>query len=222
MTEIAADLCIIGAGPGGLTVASAASQLGRKTILIEKAKMGGDCLNHGCVPSKALIAAARHAHVIRAGCAFGIAAQEPEIDFAKVMAHVEAVIASIAPDDSQEKFERQGCIVLREQATFIDRETLRAGEAVVKARRFVIAAGSSPAVPAIEGLANVPYLTSEEIFDNRILPQRLVILGAGPDGPRDGPGFSTPRRGRACHRGNRAGFERGPRARSTPARDARS
>ena len=182
MREIAADLCIIGAGPGGLTVASAASQLGRKTILIEKAKMGGDCLNHGCVPSKSLIAAARHAHAIRAGGAFGIAAQEPEIDFAKVMAHVEAVIASIAPDDSQEKFERQGCTVLREQATFIDRETLRAGEAVVKARRFVIAAGSSPAVPAIEGLANVPYLTSDEIFDNRILPQRLVILGAGPMG----------------------------------------
>jgi pyruvate/2-oxoglutarate dehydrogenase complex dihydrolipoamide dehydrogenase (E3) component len=182
MREISAELCVIGAGPGGLTVASAASQLGRNTVLIEKGKMGGDCLNHGCVPSKALIAAARHAHAIRSSPAFGVDAGEPEIDFAKVMSHVDAAIAAIAPDDAQEKFEKLGCTVLREQATFIDREKLRAGETVVKARRFVIAAGSSPAVPAIEGLAGVPYLTSDSIFANRILPSRLVILGAGPMG----------------------------------------
>lgn len=182
MKEIAIDLCIIGAGPAGLTVASAASQLGRKTVLVEKAEMGGDCLNHGCVPSKTLIAAAAHAHAVRSGSAFGIAAAEPKIDFAKVMSQVDSVIAAIAPDDSQEKFEKLGCTVLREEGAFIDRDTLRAGETALKARRFIIAAGSSPAVPLIAGLKDVPYFTSDSIFANRILPERLIILGAGPMG----------------------------------------
>ena len=182
MREIAADLCIIGAGPAGLTVASAASQLGRKTVLVEKGNMGGDCLNRGCVPSKALIAAARHAHAIRSGCNFGIDAGEPAIDFARVMSHVQGAIAAIAPDDAQERFERLGCIVFREEAAFLDRHTLRAGETTVKARRFVIASGSSPNVPAIQGLSAVPFFTSDSIFDNKVLPHRLVILGAGPMG----------------------------------------
>jgi pyruvate/2-oxoglutarate dehydrogenase complex dihydrolipoamide dehydrogenase (E3) component len=182
MREIAADICIIGAGPAGLTVASAASQLGRKTVLVEKGKMGGDCLNHGCVPSKTLIAAAAHAHAMRGGSDFGMTAVEPDIDFAKIMSHVDSVIAAIAPDDSQEKFEKLGCTVLRDPAVFIDRDRLRAGEATVKARRFVIATGSSPALPPIAGLTDVPYFTSDSIFENRILPERLIILGAGPMG----------------------------------------
>jgi pyruvate/2-oxoglutarate dehydrogenase complex dihydrolipoamide dehydrogenase (E3) component len=182
MREITADICIIGAGPAVLTVAAAASQLGRKTVLIEKGKMGGDCLNRGCVPSKALIAAARHAHAIRHAGTFGIEAGEPAVDFGKVMSHVQGTIAAIATDDAQERFERLGCTVLREAATFLDRETLRAGQTAIKARRFVIAAGSSPSLPAIDGLSSVPYLTSDSIFDNKVLPDRLVILGAGPMG----------------------------------------
>jgi pyruvate/2-oxoglutarate dehydrogenase complex dihydrolipoamide dehydrogenase (E3) component len=111
MSRIACDLCVIGAGPGGLTVASAAAQLGRQVVLIERGAMGGDCLNRGCVPSKALIAAARHAHLIRSATGFGIAPSEPVIDFPRVMAHVHAVMASIEPDDSQERFEALGCTV---------------------------------------------------------------------------------------------------------------
>jgi pyruvate/2-oxoglutarate dehydrogenase complex dihydrolipoamide dehydrogenase (E3) component len=179
MKQIACDLCIIGAGSGGLTVASAAARLGRKTVLIERGKMGGDCLNYGCVPSKALIAAARHAHGFRRASDFGIAASEPVIDFSKVIDHVRAVIASIEPDDSQEHFEKLGCIVIRSSARFVDASTLEAGDIRIKARRFVIAAGSTPAVPPIDGLGQVPYFTSDTIFDNKILPQHLIVIGAG-------------------------------------------
>jgi pyruvate/2-oxoglutarate dehydrogenase complex dihydrolipoamide dehydrogenase (E3) component len=179
MRQIACDLCIIGAGPGGLTVASAAAQLGRKVVLVERGKMGGDCLNHGCVPSKALIAAARHAHGFRSAGKFGIAAAEPLVDFAKVMAHVHDVMASIEPDDSQERFEKLGCTVIRETGRFSDDSTLEAGDHSIKARRFVIATGSSPHVPSIGGLKSVPYFTSDTIFDNTILPEHLIVIGAG-------------------------------------------
>jgi pyruvate/2-oxoglutarate dehydrogenase complex dihydrolipoamide dehydrogenase (E3) component len=179
MKQIACDICIIGAGSGGLTVASAAARLGRKTVLIERGKMGGDCLNYGCVPSKALIAAARHAHSFRCAAAFGIAAIEPAIDFSKVVDHVHAVIASIEPDDSQEHFEKLGCIVIRNAARFVDASTVEAGDFRIKARRFVIAAGSTPAVPPIDGLKEIPYFTSDTIFGNKILPNHLIVIGAG-------------------------------------------
>ncbi|HEY7764826.1 MAG TPA: FAD-dependent oxidoreductase [Aestuariivirgaceae bacterium] len=182
LNEIACDLCVIGAGPGGLTVASAAAQLGRKVVLIERAAMGGDCLNYGCVPSKALIAAARRAHDVRFAREFGIVAGEIRIDFAHVMERVREAIAAIAPDDSQERFENLGCTVIRAEARFVDGATVAAGNARIKARRFVIAAGSSPAVPPIDGLGQVPYFTSETIFESRVLPERLLVLGAGPMG----------------------------------------
>jgi pyruvate/2-oxoglutarate dehydrogenase complex dihydrolipoamide dehydrogenase (E3) component len=179
MKQITCDICIIGAGSGGLTVASAAAQLGRKTVLIERGKMGGDCLNYGCVPSKALIAAARHAHGFRSAADFGIAPSEPAIDFPKVIAHVHRTIAAIEPDDSQERFEKLGCTVLRHSAHFIDGSTVKAGDLLIKARRFVIAAGSSPAIPAIRGLDEIAYFTSDTIFENKILPGHLIIIGAG-------------------------------------------
>lgn len=182
MRRIACDLCVIGAGPGGLTAASAAAQLGRQVVLIERDAMGGDCLNRGCVPSKALLAAARHAHLIRSAADFGIAPSEPVIDFSRVMAHVHAVMASIEPDDSQERFEALGCTVIRKAARFLDRSTLEAGEFHVKARRFVIATGSSPWLPSLPGLESVPYFTSDNIFDSVALPKRLIVLGAGPMG----------------------------------------
>src|SRR5919106_242593 len=120
--RLEADLCVIGAGSAGLTVAAGASQMGAKTVLIEAGRMGGDCLNYGCVPSKSLLAAAHLAHAIRQGGSFGINGHEPVIEFERVHDHVHEVIAGIEPHDSQERFEGLGVTVLREHATFCARD----------------------------------------------------------------------------------------------------
>ena len=183
MTQIIkADLCIIGAGSGGLSVAAGAAMLGRKVVLIEKGEMGGDCLNTGCVPSKALIAAAARAEDMREAEKFGVASVEPKIAFAAVMKHVHGVIESIAPIDSQERFEGLGVTVIREHASFTGPREIRAGDTTVRAKHFVIATGSRPFVPPIPGLDDVPYFTNETLFDNRALPDHLVIIGGGPIG----------------------------------------
>ncbi len=176
------DLCVIGAGSAGLTVAAGASQMGARTVLIERDLMGGDCLNTGCVPSKSLIAAARTADTVRQAGRFGIRTVEPTIDFGAVNDHVHRVIAAIEPNDSIERYEGLGVTVLKEQARFTGPNSLIAGETKVEAKRFVIATGSRAAVPGIEGLDQVPYLTNETIFGNRQLPQHLVIIGGGPIG----------------------------------------
>lgn len=180
--QIEADLCIIGAGSAGLSVAVGAAQLGRKVVLIEKGAMGGDCLNYGCVPSKALIAAAARAEATRGGGPFGVNSHEPDVDFAAVMDHVRSVIAEIAPHDSQERFEALGVAVLRESGVFVGPKTVRAGETFVDAKFFVIATGSSPFVPPIPGLADAPYFTNETIFENRKRPDHLIVIGGGPIG----------------------------------------
>ncbi|WP_108880042.1 FAD-dependent oxidoreductase [Anderseniella sp. Alg231-50] len=182
MTDITCDICVIGAGSGGLSVAAAASQFGEKAVLIEKGEMGGDCLNYGCVPSKALLAAGKHAHAFSSGVEFGVAAQVPKVDFAKTMAHVKDVIAGIAPHDSQERFEGLGVTVIRDAAKFVDAETVEAGGKRIKARRIVVATGSSPSAPPIPGLDSVDYFTNETIFDNTTLPAHLIIIGGGPIG----------------------------------------
>jgi pyruvate/2-oxoglutarate dehydrogenase complex dihydrolipoamide dehydrogenase (E3) component len=179
---ITCDLCVIGAGSAGLSVAAVAAQFGQRVVLIEKAAMGGDCLNFGCVPSKAMIAAARHAHCAASGEAFGVAASAPKVDFAAVQDHVQEVIASIAPHDSQARFEGLGVQVIRASARFTDAATVVAGGEEIRARRFVIATGSTPAVPPIPGLDSVDYLTNETVFANRTAPDRLVVIGAGPVG----------------------------------------
>jgi pyruvate/2-oxoglutarate dehydrogenase complex dihydrolipoamide dehydrogenase (E3) component len=176
------DICVIGGGAAGLTVAAAAAALGVSVVLVEKAKMGGDCLNTGCVPSKALIAAARRATDIRTAPEFGITADDPRVNFPAVMAHVRGVIAGITPNDSAERFTGLGVIVRRGEAGFIDRRTVAVDNARIRARRFVIATGSRPAIPPIPGLSTVPYLTNETIFDLKRLPARLVVIGAGPVG----------------------------------------
>jgi pyruvate/2-oxoglutarate dehydrogenase complex dihydrolipoamide dehydrogenase (E3) component len=176
------DLCIIGAGSGGLSVAAGAVQMGASVALIEKHKMGGDCLNYGCVPSKALLAAAKHAHAHRTGEAFGIAAHEPEVDFPAVMDHVASVIAAIAPHDSVERFEGLGCTVIQDAARFTGPRTVEAGGKTIEARRVVISTGSSPFVPPIPGLEDTPYFTNETIFENREQPSRLIVIGGGPIG----------------------------------------
>jgi pyruvate/2-oxoglutarate dehydrogenase complex dihydrolipoamide dehydrogenase (E3) component len=177
-----ADLCIIGAGSGGLSVAAGAVQMGASVVLIEKARMGGDCLNTGCVPSKALIAAAHAAHAMRESGRFGVRAAEPEIDFAQVHDHVHGVIGAIAPHDSVERFEGLGVPVIGAAARFLDGETVEAGGERIKARRFVIATGSRAAVPPIPGLSDVDVLTNENIFELKERPDHLIVMGGGPIG----------------------------------------
>lgn len=180
--DLRVDLCVIGAGSGGLSVAAAAAQLGVSVALVEKNKMGGDCLNTGCVPSKALIAAARRAHHMRTSAPFGIVPTNPNIDFRALNAHIRGVIAAIAPNDSVERFTGLGVKVVRGAAQFVSKNTVQAGDVRIKARRFVVATGSSPAIPAIPGLAQVPYLTNETIFEGREKRDHLVIVGGGPVG----------------------------------------
>lgn len=182
MERIDCDVCIIGAGSGGLSVAAGAAQMGAKVVLIEGHKMGGDCLNFGCVPSKALIAASKHAHAMGSGAAFGVSPVAAEIDFGSVKDHVARAIATIAPHDSQERFEGLGITVLRDYARFTSPTEIQAGETTVTARRFVIATGSGPLVPPIPGLDEVPYHTNETIFDLRDRPDHLIIIGGGPIG----------------------------------------
>jgi pyruvate/2-oxoglutarate dehydrogenase complex dihydrolipoamide dehydrogenase (E3) component len=179
---IETDICVIGGGSGGLSVAAGAAQLGAPTVLIEADRMGGDCLNVGCVPSKSLIAASRHAQTMRSGRPFGIAPVEPEVDMALVKRHIEEVIAGIAPHDSVERFEGLGVRVIQAHARFTGPDTVEAGGQRIKARRFVIATGSRPAVPPVEGLADVPFFTNETIFANDVLPDHLVVMGGGPIG----------------------------------------
>jgi len=176
------DICVIGAGSGGLSVAAGAAQMGAKVILIEKHKMGGDCLNYGCVPSKALLSAAKNAHAMTKVDQFGIANQEPDIDFSGVKDHVFDVIGQIEPHDSVERFEKLGVTVIQSAAAFKDEKTVEAGGKSIQAKYFVIATGSRPAIPPVEGLEDIDYLTNETIFDLREKPEHLVIIGGGPIG----------------------------------------
>jgi pyruvate/2-oxoglutarate dehydrogenase complex dihydrolipoamide dehydrogenase (E3) component len=176
------DLCVIGAGAGGLAVAAGAVQMGARVVLIERGKMGGDCLNYGCVPSKSLLAAARLADMGRRGAEMGVHYPPPRIDFTEIGASIDRVIARIAPHDSVERFERLGVTVIEAEARFTDARTVEAGGTVVRPRRFVIATGSTPSIPPIPGLDRVPYLTNETVFANRELPRHLIVIGGGPIG----------------------------------------
>jgi pyruvate/2-oxoglutarate dehydrogenase complex dihydrolipoamide dehydrogenase (E3) component len=183
MTEtLTPDICVIGGGSAGLSVAAAAAAFGVPVVLIEAHKMGGDCLNTGCVPSKALLAAAKRAALMQNSGAFGVAAQGVAIDFAKVHDHVHRVISAIAPVDSAERFAGLGVRVIQGQARFKDHWTVAVGDIEIRARRFVVATGSTPALPPIPGLDQGPYLTNETIFDLTVLPKHLVVIGAGPIG----------------------------------------
>lgn len=182
MDLITTDICIIGAGSGGLSIAAGAVQMGARVVLIEGGEMGGDCLNAGCIPSKALIAAAKAAQAMRDGARFGIMPTEPEVDFGAVKDHVARVIETIAPVDSQDRFEGLGVRVIRDWARFTGPDEVVAGAHRIKARRFVIATGSRPLVPPIPGVETVPYMTNETIFGLRDRPGHLLIIGGGPIG----------------------------------------
>ena len=179
MSKRTFDIAVIGAGSGGLSVAAAAAQFGRKVVLFERGEMGGECLNTGCVPSKALLAAASHAQAMRSSARFGIAPVEPQVDFAAVRAHVQRAIDAIAHHDSQQRMEGLGVTVIRAAARFVDPHRLEAGGEHFTARRIVIASGSRPAVPPIPGLDGVPYLTNETLFASETLPSHLLVIGGG-------------------------------------------
>lgn len=175
-------LCIIGAGAGGLSVAAGAVQMGASVVLIENHKMGGDCLNYGCVPSKALLAASHAAETMRTADQFGVQSATPQVDYQKVREHIQQVQASIAPNDSVERFTELGVDVIKGSPEFIDAKTLKVNDKLIKAKYFVIATGSTAATPAIPGLDQTPYLTNEIIFDLSEQPKRLLVIGGGPIG----------------------------------------
>ncbi len=180
--EIKVDICVIGAGSGGLSVAAGASQMGAGVALIERGRMGGDCLNEGCVPSKSLLAAAHAAQRMRESGRFGVNGAEPAIDFAAVHDHVHEVIAGIAPHDSVERFEGLGVRVIQASARFTGPDRVQAGDTAIRARRFVIATGSRPVAPPIPGLDAVPYLTNQTVFEQTQAPEHLIVIGGGPVG----------------------------------------
>jgi len=183
------DLCVVGAGSAGLSVAAIAAAFGVEVVLVERAAMGGDCLNVGCVPSKALLAAGHAAQAVRDAGRFGVTAGDPQVDFGRVRGHLRGVIAAIAPNDSVERFTAMGVRVVQAAARFTGPRTLAAGDVTIEARRFVLASGSQPAAPPIPGLAEVPFLTNETVFDLAQRPERLIVIGGGPIGVELGQAF---------------------------------
>jgi pyruvate/2-oxoglutarate dehydrogenase complex dihydrolipoamide dehydrogenase (E3) component len=177
-----ADLVVIGAGSAGLSVAAGAVQMGAGVVLIEGGKMGGDCLNTGCVPSKALIEAARSAKGAASAKNFGVSYRDVTVDYASVMRHVRETIAAIEPHDSQERFEGLGVRVIRGYAKFASKNSVRVGNETITARRIIVATGATPIAPPINGLDAVSYFTNETFFENRNRPDHLIIIGGGPIG----------------------------------------
>ncbi len=180
--RLKADLVVIGAGAGGLSAAAGCAMLGLKVVLYEKGEMGGDCLNYGCVPSKALIAAAKQAQAFREAGKFGLTSADPGVDWKRVQAHVKEAIATIEPNDSQERFEGLGVTVIREEAHFVTENVVASASTQVEGKRIIIATGSRAFVPPIDGLEDTPYLSNETLFDVEELPEHLIILGGGPIG----------------------------------------
>ena len=176
------DICVIGAGAAGLSTAAGCAQLGARTVLIERGTMGGDCLNTGCVPSKAMLAAGHAAEIVRTAGRFGVTASDPEVDFAAVHRHVHGVIAAIAPIDSVERFQALGVNVIQGSARFTGPDALEVDGRRITAKRFVVATGSKAVAPPVPGLADAPYLTNETIFDLTACPDHLLVMGGGPIG----------------------------------------
>ena len=177
-----ADLVVIGAGSAGLCVAAGAVQMGARVVLIEGGEMGGDCLNTGCVPSKALIEAARRAKGAASAKNLGVSCHDVTVDYASVMRHARETIAAIEPHDSQERFEGLGVRVIRGYAEFASKNSVRVGDETITARRIIVATGATPIAPPIKGLDAVSYFTNETFFENRNRPDHLIIIGGGPIG----------------------------------------
>ncbi len=183
------DIAVLGAGSAGLVVASGGSALGAKVILFESDLMGGDCLNYGCVPSKSLLHVGHIAHTIKNANKFGVIGEIHGVNIQKVTGYVKDVINSIAPHDSQERFEGLGVTVIREKATFYNQNTIIAGDKLYKAKNIVIATGSRANIPDINGIESIEYYTNHNIFNIKTLPKKLIVFGAGPIGLEIGQAF---------------------------------
>ena len=184
------DLIAIGGGTAGLVTAAGSAGLGAKTALVERHRMGGECLWNGCVPSKALLATAKTAKTVRHARAFGIETESVRVHFNEARAHVKRVQARIAPNDSPERFRGLGVHVAQGQAVFVDRHTIEVNGEHLRARNIVIATGTSPAVPPIPGLAESGFHTNETIFDIAALPSTLLVVGGGPIGTEMAQAFA--------------------------------
>ena len=185
------NVVVIGAGTAGLVTAAGTAGLGGRVALIERHKMGGDCLNFGCVPSKALISSARLIQNIRESQKWGLRKQEPQYDFDDVFERMRARRAKIAPNDSQERFESLGVDVFRGEARFVSPHEVEVDGQKLRAKNFVIATGSRAVIPKIEGIDKVPYFTNETVFDElREKPESMIVLGGGPIGCELGQAMS--------------------------------
>jgi pyruvate/2-oxoglutarate dehydrogenase complex dihydrolipoamide dehydrogenase (E3) component len=185
------NVVVIGGGTAGLVTAAATAALGGRVALVERGRMGGDCLNTGCVPSKALLSSARLAAQIRRAPEWGLPPLEPRLDLLRVLESMRERRARIAPHDSQERFEGLGVDVIRAPARFLSPREVQAGDLRLRARNFVIATGSRAAIPPIEGLADAGPYTNETIFDElREAPARMIVLGGGPIGCELGQAFA--------------------------------
>ena len=185
------NVVVIGAGTAGLVTAAGTAGLGGRVALIERNKMGGDCLNFGCVPSKALISSARLIEKIRQAENWGLKKMTPQFEFAEVMERMRAVRAQIAPHDSQERFESLGVDVFRGDARFRSAHEVEVGGTILRAKNFVIATGSRAVIPKIEGIENVRYFTNETIFDElKTKPESMIVIGGGPIGCELGQTFA--------------------------------
>jgi len=182
MTNDLYDLVVIGAGSGGLVAASFAAKLGSRVALVEKDRIGGDCTWSGCVPSKALIKAAKVAHAVRTASQYGILTNAPSVDMAAVRAYVRGAIQDVYQFETPELLRAGGVEVFHGAGQFVDASTIAIGEQVVRAKNFLLTTGARPLIPPIAGLDDVPFLTYENIFDNHVLPQTMIIVGAGPVG----------------------------------------
>src|SRR5437899_2510373 len=177
------NIVVIGAGTAGLVTAAGTAGLGGRVALIERNLMGGDCLNFGCVPSKALISSARLVQQIRESEKWGLDYQEPQFDFNKIFERMRARRAKIAPNDSQERFEALGVDVFPGQARFVSPHEIEVDGQRLRAKNFVIATGSRAVIPKIEGIEKIPYFTNETMFDElKEKPESMIVLGGGPIG----------------------------------------
>lgn len=176
------DLVIVGAGSGGLTAAGFAAQLGAKVALIEKNRIGGDCTWTGCVPSKALLKAAKVAHEIRTASRFGFNANPPVVEMAHVRAYLRQAIEQVYRSESPEELRKRGIEVIQGAARFVDDRNVEVGDQLIHGKAFLLTTGGRPGIPPIDGLNDVPFVTYEQIFDNDRLPRSMIVIGGGPIG----------------------------------------